>query len=130
MQLAQKVMDIVVPSAHAADLTAEDASPEIRFDDTNDEDYTPSYDWIIRAEGGTSDADTGNYFIISGYGETTGIGDVPIIRIDHDGDNSASSPIRALELTNTAIFPWRMARFTLINLGLGLASERIYRIMN
>ncbi len=92
------VTDFLVPNAQAADVNIEDPSPEILFDDTDDEDATPSYDWILRTSGGTSDNDTNNYFIISGYGELgTGCAEVPIIRIDHNGTCEAgSSPVNSL----------------------------------
>jgi hypothetical protein len=95
LRLAQTVMDMVVPSAYAADLVSEDTQPEVLFDDTQDEDFTPTWDWRIVTEGGTSNSDTDNWFAIQGYRETT-FGIVEIVRIEHDGDNSASSPINAL----------------------------------
>jgi hypothetical protein len=86
-----KTWDFIFPSAEAADLYIDDASPTLYYDDSDDEDFTPGYDWKVRAEGGASDTDTNNYYRISAYGESSGITEIPIMELRNDGTNGANS---------------------------------------
>ena len=93
--------DFLVPSAHAIDLIAEDTTPEVRFDDTQDETCTSTFDWRINAEGGTLGTDINNVFTIDGVGETPGPcgSTIPIITLRNDGTNgAATSSINSLNV--------------------------------
>ena len=87
-----------------ADLPADDSSlkyvtessvdPGHWYDDTQDEDCTPAYDWKIEAQGGVSNTDVNNYYRLVGVGELASgncASDVEIFRFSHDGGASSIS---------------------------------------
>ncbi len=59
--LVTALLNWLVPSAHAADIWINDPTPTIYFDDTQDEDTTPSFDWDLWCDGGTSNTDRNNF---------------------------------------------------------------------
>ena len=94
VRLAMGVMDLLVPSAHAVDLTASSNSPSVWFDDFQDEDCTPAYDWRIEGQGGANNADTNNFLRFIGVGEQASgncAQDVTIAEFRHNGSSSATA---------------------------------------
>ncbi|THB80351.1 MAG: hypothetical protein D3926_07630 [Desulfobacteraceae bacterium] len=71
-------------------VSASGSTPTLLFDDTDDEDYSPNGDWIVKGEGGSSDSDTNNSFTISGASETSS-NTIPIVTLRHDGGNSSAN---------------------------------------
>ncbi len=128
VNLAGITLDFLIPSAHAQDLRAESSTPHITFDDTNDEDCTPGYDWAVKADGGTSDADTNNTYVITGVGEAAGpcFADVPIITLHHNGLDGASSSADALVVDSDGDIHWAQGRLNFdkgsSSLGIGTSS--------
>lgn len=98
VNLAGVTLDVLIPSAQAADVTASSSTPSVLFDDTNDEDCSPTWDWRIYAEGGASDGSTANTYRLTGTGEIAGPcgSDVRIFQFGHDGTNGSSSSIDSL----------------------------------
>ena len=94
-KLAAIAVNVIVPSAEAADTVIDDVSPEIFFDDSQDEDFTPGWDWEILAEGGVNNADTNNYFVIRGFGDAAGVGTAQIFRLNYSGNIGAASSINS-----------------------------------
>ena len=86
-----RIGDFLVPSAEAADLTAESAQPSLLFDDTDDESPTTIWDWKISTEGGSSDTDHNNTFKILGWTEEGVSAPITIIELRNDGTKGASS---------------------------------------
>ncbi len=58
--IANWLINLVMPVAHAQDIVIGDPSPELLFNDTND-----GINWVILGEGGTSSMDPNNIFRIS-----------------------------------------------------------------
>ena len=90
---ALTLLDVLVPSAAAVDLTASNPLSTVFFDDTQDEDCSPGWDWSVRAEGGASDTDLNNFYQIRGVGDGLGPcgSDITIIDLQHNGSNGANS---------------------------------------
>lgn len=99
-QIAKPIFDLLwVKEAEAANLESSGVAPEILFDDTDDEDCSPSWDWRILTQGGVNDPDQTNFFSIRGVGELATancFADVEIFRINHDGAAGAASPENSL----------------------------------
>jgi hypothetical protein len=82
-----------------AKITETNSQPSIFFDDTQDEDCSPGWDWRVIAEGGTGPLDYNNVFGIYGTGECYSAGaftDMQILRLEHDGNNDANSSINSI----------------------------------
>ena len=96
------------PPPNISPLTIEGASPTIWFDDTQDEDATPSWDWAIQTDGGTEDADNANTFQILDYDEGCVLGEkapdtpnevivpcaIPVVTIESNGDGATADAIK------------------------------------
>lgn len=87
---------MMIPAGASA-LTETSTSPSIFFDDTQDEDCSPAWDWRVQAQGGTADNDFNNFYDIGGVGEggangTCGV-TYSLFRINHDGSNDFTSPV-------------------------------------
>jgi len=104
LSLAGASLDYLVSSAQAdvmaTDLEIETSTPDIQFDDIDDEDCTSGWDWHMRSSGGSSDSDTNNYFQLFGAGDVESGGPcgpaIPMFEFLHDGDDDADSSIRSL----------------------------------
>ncbi len=62
MNTAGYVLELLVPSAQAADIYIEDNSPALLYDDTADEGaLTTTYDWSLYCDGGGANDDVNNF---------------------------------------------------------------------
>ena len=99
------------PPPNISPLTIEGASPTIWFDDTQDEDATPSWDWAIQTDGGTANTgeDSANTFQILDYDEDCVLIEkapdtpneviedpcpIPVVTIESNGDGATADAIK------------------------------------
>ena len=102
------------PPATPSPLIIEGAISEILFDDTQDEDATPGWDWAISTDGGTSNTgDTSaNTFQILDYDEdcvlivkapdtpnedTENPCEIPVVTIESKGDGATAEAIKVFD---------------------------------
>ena len=100
------------PPATPSPLIIEGAISEILFDDTQDEDATPGWDWAISTDGGTEDADNANTFQILDYDEdcvlivkapdtpnedTENPCEIPVVTIESKGDGATAEAIKVFD---------------------------------
>ena len=96
------------PPPTISPLTIEGAIPTIWFDDTQDEDATPSWDWAIITDGGLEDTDTNNTFQIQDFNEdcipiskspdTADVSEnpctIPVVTIESNGNGDTADAIK------------------------------------
>lgn len=130
VNLAGITLDVLIPSAHAADLEIHDASPALEIDDTDDEDCTPDWDWSVNASGGSSNADLNNEFHIDAWSETaagvcTG-GRINMVTLRNDGGEGAGDSSDTLVVDSDGDIHWAQSRMNfdkgLSNLSIGTST--------
>ncbi len=114
VDLAGLTLDFLIPSAHAVILhedtvAIKTTAPTIWFNDTQDDSCGSDADWWIIADGGSSTGSTNNSWVLNGVAETASgsCGSaVPIIALNHDGLNGATSAINSLVVDTDGDIHW------------------------